>query len=913
MDSERSRKIEEIYHAALEIDEKARDSFLSDACSDDIELRCEVKSLLSFAEISSSLIDQPPTDVAAEMFSRSSNSAFIGKKIRHYKIDSLIGVGGMGEVFLAHDSKLERKVTIKFIKAEFVKDKDKLRRFLQEAKTASSLNHPNILTIYDIGSSKNRNFIAAEFIQGKTLRKAINEGKLRLNEILGIAVQTATALIAAHSAGIIHRDIKPENIMLRDDGLVKVLDFGLAKLLPQRHGNAETRGRGRKDKAPIAASPRRPVSASQQTNPSLLMGTVAYMSPEQARLEPIDIRSDLWSLGVVLFEMLTGNQPFKGNNSSETIDLILKSEPQFNTDNISVELKQILVKILQKNADERYQNADEFWQDLKNCQKDSAFETQFIENAPNSNSKGKTNENEAGVSNSVSLNSADNPKFQSTQLSSAEVIFKKVKKNKSFAAGLLATILLSITFIGYFNFPNKTQTTKSIVVIPFANTSGDPNLEYLSDGLSQSLINSLSQLNGVKVAAQSSALKYKGKEAELEKNAHNLGVQYFLRGRISQLADDFQVFAELVDVQNNSQIWSEQFKFKSADVSSIEAQVTKKITERLQIQSTNNEKQLVKKMEPNPQAYQLFLKARFFNSTGTTDGVKKAIEYYNQALAVDPNYAEAYAALGSAYFFIGANGIEEPQEAIQKAKVYAKRALELNETLAESHIAMAAIHRADWNWSAAELEYKRAIELNPNLASAHFGYAYYLSTMGRNEEAISEIKKSRDLDPLKPLIYDSISQIYYFARQYDLALEQFKIAYELNPNPRYIYNDNAYINAVRDRYDEAITNYKDWIKSGVETTEVYCYLGFAYGKAGRVNEARAIINKLETGKEYVSPVELSMVYIGLGEYDNAFIKLEQGYSEHDSQMQYLIAEPHFDDLRSDPRFAELIRRVGLLQ
>jgi tetratricopeptide (TPR) repeat protein len=389
-------------------------------------------------------------------------------------------------------------------------------------------------------------------------------------------------------------------------------------------------------------------------------------------------------------------------------------------------------------------------------------------------------------------------------------------------------------------------------------------------------------------------------------------VRYFLRGEVSQVTDNFQVFVELVDVQNNSQIWNEQFQFKSTSVADIETQITKQVIERLHIHLTGDKQQQVKKMKPNQQAYELFLKGRFFNSRGTIEGVKKANEYYKQSIEINPNYAEAYAALGSNYFFIGANGIEEPKEAMRKAKAAAERALELNETLAESHIAMATIHRADWNWSGAELEYKRAIELKPNLASAHFGYAYYLSTVGRNEEAISEIKKSRDLDPLKPLIYNSIANVYYFARQYDLALEQIKIAEELNPNPKHIYYNRAFNNAVRGQYGEAIINYKEAIRNGADGSGEYCYFGFALAKAGRMDEARAVLKKLETGKEYVSPVELSMIYIGLGEYDNAVSKLEQGYSERDSQIQYLLAEPHFDGLRTDLRFQDLIRRVGLI-
>ena len=766
MDAEQSNKIEEIYHAALEIESNKREAFLYDVCGADVELRQEVESLLNFAEISSSIIDQPPMDVAVEMFSQTGNSDVIGKELGHYKIDSLIGVGGMGEVFLAHDTKLERNAAIKFIKAEFVLDKTKLRRFLQEAKTASLLNHPNILTIYEIGESKDRQFIAAEFIEGITLRKAISEKTLGLHEILEITIQIATALNAAHFAGIIHRDIKPENIMLRNDGLVKVLDFGLAKLI----GN-EIQKDGISGDLSVHKSQFK-IPIPQLTAPDLLMGTVAYISPEQARFEQIDARSDLWSLCIVLFEMLNGRQPFKEKTVSETISSILQDELTFAAENIPFELKRILKKGLQKKVENRYQTAEDLLQDLKEFQRALTIESEFKQNSGSATADGKTATNEIRVSASIQANTNDLINVQSQNLSSAEFIFNKVKKNKFFMIGLLAVIIFVFVFFGYFYFSSDSPPIPTIAVMPFSNESGDSNMEYLSDGISESLIDSLSQMNGLKVIAQSSSLKYKGKAAEFEKNVRNLGGQYILKGNISQRGDDLQIIAELVDVRIGQQIWVKQFNRKSTEISDVQAEISQLIAQQLKIGLKDNQ-QLAKVNKPNPQAYELLLKGRFYQSKSTYETSKKAIEYYDQALQIDPNYAQAHAAMARSYLYVGTNGFEDPKVALQKAKSAAEKASAINDNLPEVHLAMAGIKKIAWDWTGAEREYQRAIELNPNLAATHFAHAFFLSMMSRHEQAISVIQKARELDPLKPQINADIAYVFYFAKQYEKALEYY--------------------------------------------------------------------------------------------------------------------------------------------
>ncbi len=475
-------------------------------------------------------------------------------------------------------------------------------------------------------------------------------------------------------------------------------------------------------------------------------------------------------------------------------------------------------------------------------------------------------------------------------------------------------ILFATAFAFNRYFGGVSQPDASVAIMPFANTSGDPNMEYLSDGISESLFNSLSQMRGVNVIEQNSPFKYQGKETEFEKNARDLGVQFVLRGQISQSADHLQITAEFVDVRNNTQIWSAQFNRKPADISDIEAEISRQIADRLELHLSGAEKaRLVTKTKPNPQAYELLLKGRFYQSKSSFETSKKAIEYYDQALAVDPNYAQGYAALANAYLYIGSNGFQTPNEVMPKAKAAAERALELDESLAEVNLAMAGIKRIARDWSGAEREYKRAIELNPNLAATHFSYAFFLSMMGQHERAIAEIKKSRELNPLKPQINSDIAYILYFARQYDAALAQYEIAQELDPDFGPTYYGKGFVHTAQRQYFEAVTNYREMIRLSGDQPGVECYLGFALARAGQIPEARAILKKLESGEEYVSPVELAVLYVGLNEPDEALSALERAFAAGDSQLQFLGVEPHFDDLRTAPRFVELLRRIGLSQ
>lgn len=908
MNAERFAKIEEVYHAVLEVEPQARPSFLARSCGHDYELRREIESLLSFADAASSLMDTPPLDVAAEICAGKKQTKIVGSKVGHYKIISQVGTGGMGEVFLAKDVNLERRVALKFITTEFDRDSDRLRRFLNEAKAASALNHPNIITVYEIGKIKGTQFIATEYIEGETLRERLRRAPLNLKSALDIAVQIASALQTAHEAGIIHRDIKPDNVMIRPDGLIKILDFGIAKLSGERRVDEETQRRGEAEHSLSPTPQPLPKAVPSTTSPGIILGTANYMSPEQARGHTVDARSDIFSFGILLFEMVTGKRAFAGENAADVVGAILHKElppPNELLPGLPPEIERIINKTLRKKPDERYQTAGDLLPDLKNLRDGLELEAK----ATRTSETGKRKP----------LGAATRPhvtdEIQSLRTTyTTEIVLGAIKHRKSAAAISMIMLIAAVTAVYlYLTLAGKGEIN-SIAVMPFSNTSGDPNTEYLSDGISESLINELSKLSGVKVIGRDSVFKYKGKEVDLEQAAREMGVQAIVIGRVTQQGEILQISAELIDARDKSKMWGEQFKRKPAELLQVQDEIVEQIVENLRLRLTSVEKQrLVKHTKANPQAYELLLKGRFYQSKSSGEDAKKAVDYYNQALAIDPNYALAHAALARAYLYLGENSFQEPKETMPKATAAAKRALELDDNLPEAHLAMAGIKQVDWDWSGAEREYKRAIELNPNLAAVHFRYAFYLSTQGRHEQAIAEIKRARELDPLKQGINLDIGYIFYFARRYDLAIEQYEIGLELAPAFGPAHYGRGFMYAARGQYADAITEYKEMLRLNGDHTGVKCYLGYALAKTGQTREAQAILKQLQTSKDYVSPVELAVLYVGLGERENALSALERAYAAHDSQMQYLGIEPHFDGLRSDPRFADLMQKVGLTQ
>jgi serine/threonine-protein kinase len=838
-----------------------------------------------------------------------------GETVGHYRIISRIGVGGMGQVFLAHDITLGRKIALKLLPAEFTRNTDRVRRFQQEARAASSLNHPNIITIHEIGQAEDKHFIATEYIDGLTLREYLREpqsrsaagGKhtgLQLNETLNITLQVADALAAAHAKGIVHRDIKPENIMLvRDSHLmqkesfVKVLDFGIAKLTELqttgREGDATTK-------------------VLLNTHEGSVIGTASYMSPEQARGESVDARTDVWSLGIVLYEMLTKSMPFGGNTTQDVIASILKEE----TPPISLEvpdrLRWIVEKALRKDREERYQTIREMFSDLRALQKLEGVRQEGSEQSGLPGSDPGT----AGIS-AASTSEVDgaftaNPSRPTR--SSADYIAGVVGQHKRAAALLLVTLLLAIGGSVYFFYFAKSgkAAIDSVAVLPFTNTANDPNAEYLSDGISGSLINSLSQLPQLKVIAQSSTFKYKGKEIDPQEVANALGVQAIVTGRIVRLGDTLQISVELVNARNNTQMWGEQYSRKAADLQAVQGEIARTISEKLRIRFTGTqEQQLTKPATQNPEAYQLYLNGEFHGRTGRIEDERKALDYYNQAIALDPNFALAYVRLAEEYDYFASTSLSDPKEALARAKAAVHKALELDETLAQAHTMLGVIKLEEWDWAGAESEFKRALELNPNLARAHGVYGSYLTIMGRFTEGLAENKRAQELDPLNMYAKSGEGLALYNAHRFDEAIRQLQHVIELQQDFSFAHYFLGASYAMKGMYQEAIAEYQKFSSLEGEKTENQIYLGYSFAVSGQREKALAILNKLKTTKEYVSPAELAILYVGLGDKEGAFQELERAYVAHDLQMQYLKVEPHYDALRSDPRFTDLMRRVGL--
>jgi serine/threonine-protein kinase len=824
-----------------------------------------------------------------------------------YEIRSLLGMGGMGEVYLAYDSQLRRQVAIKLLQAELTENKVRLARFEREAYAASSLNHPYIMTIHEIGEHNGHHFIATEYIEGESLRQHMTHSGMELREILAIVSQVADALSAAHEAGIIHRDIKPENVMVRRDGYVKVLDFGLAKLAQATEA---------KDKLDTEAPTR---VAPVHTDPGMVMGTAHYMSPEQARGLEVDARSDIWSLGATLYEMVAGKKPFEGATTTDVLAMILHREPPsllLYQSQLPAELERIVEKALAKERDERYQNAKDLSVDLKRLKQRLEVDAELERSITPEEEARRTGARAAATSLSSKAIATNEAAGAGHTISSAEYVVGEIKRHKLAAVLVLTTIVLAVVagLISYRYSSARSAAITSVAVLPFTNQSGDPNMDYLSDGISESLINNLSQLSSLKVISRGSAFKYKGKEVDPQEVARALGVQAIVTGRVVQRGDQLQVSAELVKVSDKTQMWGEQFNRKATDLLQVQTEISQRIAEQLRLRLTSSEQQqLVKDAKANPQAYELLLKGRFYHAKATPEDSKKAVEYFNQALVVDPNYALAYAELANAYRYLGANSYLDPKETMPKAEAAARKALELDESLADAHAVLALIKRDMWDWAGAEQEFKRALELNPNLASAHSYYGRFLSIMLRHDEAITESKRARELDPLSLRYNANLGYEYYFARQYDQAIEQLKKTLELDQNFALAHSILGYAYDAKGNYTQAIAERRETIKLRGENTSDQCYFGASLAKAGQRAEAEAILKQLETTKEYVSPGELAALYAGLGDKEKALTALERAYAAHDLQLQYLGVDQHYDPLRSESRLQELIRKVGLPQ
>lgn len=784
-----------------------------------------------------------------------------GEKISHYTVQSAIGAGGMGEIYRASDTRLKRDVAIKILPEKLTENDSAVERFMREARVVSALNHPNILTIYDIGEHRQIKFIATEFVEGETLRQKISKTNLELREILDIGIQTAAALSAAHEAGIIHRDIKPENIMLRTDGYVKVLDFGIAKLSePTAFGVSFTDAETLINKA---------------TMPGMIIGTAAYMSPEQARGLEIDARSDIFSFGVMLYELIAGKSPFAGETISDILAAILKSEPKSLSEsvkNLPSELEWMIAKSLSKNRDERYQTIKSLLNDLKRLRQRLEFETALQR---------------------IHDSGADNLEMQATRILTTHLTGVSTRKKRT------------------------RKAIDSLAVLPLVNFGGDENTEYFSDGITECIINSLSKLPKLRVVPRSTVFRYKGEETDSQKVGEELDVRAVFSGRVMKLGDSIIVRAELVDVANESQIWGEQYRRPMTDIFTLLEEIAEDISEQLRLKLTGEEKKnLAKRYTDNTEAYQYYLKGRYFvTSKRTEEWIKKGIEYFQKAIDLDPNYALAYSGIAEAYGFLASStGGWSPHKAYPKAEAAAMKALELDDSLGEAHCSLGFSRLLyDWNFEEAEHHFLEAMRLSPNYPNAHDGYGFYLKAVGRHDEAIEKGKLVQKLEPLSTFAHVSLGYAYYFARDYEKAVQECRKALEMDKNLTFAYRNLGLAFLQQKKYDEAIEALKNAVKYSCGGLAFESYLGVAYALTGNREEAFNVLENLKIidREKYVPAYNFAIIYAGLGELDKAFEWFKKALKERSGFLPFLKVEPIVDGLRNDSRFQNLLEKVGL--
>jgi eukaryotic-like serine/threonine-protein kinase len=806
----------------------------------------------------------------------------VSRTISHYRILDKLGSGGMGEVYLAEDTRLGRKLALKILPAGFTRDLDRVARFEQEARAASALNHPNIITIYEVGEHEGAHFIATEFIEGRTLRQSLPPGGMALNEALEIAIQTASALQAAHEAGITHRDIKPENVMIRPDGYVKVLDFGLAKLTEKSDLKTDLSNIDKE-----AATMLRP-----NTDAGTIMGTVTYMSPEQARGLRVDARSDIFSLGVMLYEMVVGRPPFDGATSSDVIAAILVREPAPISRviaGIPSEFEWSLNKALRKERDDRYDTVRSFLSDLKLLKSRLDFEAELARAGQPLSLVGTpygTNEDEAraGISEAVTTEISDIVD---------DLISSPIRRSSS-------------------------RSIDSLAIMPLVNDGVDAEMEYLGDGITESIINSLTQLPQLRVIPRSTVFRYKDRKVDPEEIGRELGVRAVLTGRILHLGDALIVKTELVDVGRRTQLWGEQYRRSFTDIFSLQDDISQEISGKLRLQLSGEERQkLVKRYTDNTEAYHLYLKGRYYVHKRTPDWIRKGVECFLQAIDLDPNYALAYAGLAEAYGFLASStGGQPPREAYPKAKAAAVKALELDDTLGEAHCTLGFFRLLyDWDFAAAEEEFIRAIELSPNFSNAWDGYGFYFKATGQSEASISACQRAQEIEPLSLFITLSLAWAYYFARQYDRAMEQGAKALDMDPNFGFAYWHRGMAYIQQKKFGDAINALRKAISLSGPATTFISYLGYANARLGKIREARQMIAQLErvSKRQYVSSYFIAIIHLGLGDLDQTFEWLEKAYQERSGFMAFINVEPMLDALRGDPRFKTLAEKIKPLQ
>jgi len=785
----------------------------------------------------------------------------IGKTILHYKVVEKVGEGGMGVVYKAEDTKLDRFVALKFLPRHIASNSEERGRFQIEAKAAAALNHPNIATIYAIEKYDDELFIVMEYIEGQELREMVaNLAKVEnLRKVLDYATQIASGLQAAHQKGIVHRDIKSSNIMVTESGQTKIMDFGLAKI------------RG----------------GPQFTKVGTTLGTAAYMSPEQTRGEKVDQRTDIWAFGAVIYEMITGQQPFVGDYEQAVMYSIMNEDPEPLTalrTGVPMELERIVNKCLQKSPANRYQHAEELVVDLRRV-------------------KAQLEPGEQKVS-------------KPTRLQWRNWYFVGV-------AAMVAVILLVILLprskssdddiIGKPKTESSPKWKNSIAVLPFKNISADKEQEYFCDGMTEQLITNLSNLPKVKVIARTSVMQFKNSNKTIRQIANELGVAHILEGSVRKAGNKIRVTAQLIKADDGFHLWAKDYDRALKDVFDVQDDLSNAIVEALRINLIGGQRAVVtKRHTDNTEAYQFYLKGFYYARKYTPEGIDKGIEYFNKAIAIDPNYALAYD--GLAYIYYAATWNEPYKKTMAKGRALAKKALEIDPTLAEAHTSLGVIHTwLDYDWTAAEREFKRALALNPNYASAHLWYGFLLLVVERFDESIAEATRAIELDPLSAEANTILGALFFYMHRYDEAMQQLRTTTDLEPGYWFAHLYLARVLEKKGDIPAAIAELEKTRLMEGAAWEVWSALGYAYALLGKKDEAKKIIVELkeESKRSYVPLYNIATIYAGLGEKDQAFEYLHKEYEQGAYYLCVLNVDPELDNLRSDPRFQALRKKMGL--